>query len=165
MHDDYELFKADGRCVLESTLENGHVLIRMGDEESLGRELRTYKKTESYVKTKTDSTLPETTKRILWDAAEDNRERRKRLAACSRLVREADYFVAGQPLTIKSKSPSEAIEQALEYLIVNTFTKMSYIKVRNDSPEKEIQAILRSNDIGQQTLTLTIDEGNARGDR
>ena len=77
-----------------------------------------------------------------------------------RLVVEADYFVAGQPLTIKSQAPSDAIEKALEYLIDNTFTKMSYIKVRNPSPEKEIQAILRSNDIGQQTLKLTIDEGN-----
>jgi hypothetical protein len=37
---------------------------------------------------------------------------------------------------------------------------MGYIKVKSESPQKEIQAILRSNDIAQQTLKLTIDEGN-----
>jgi hypothetical protein len=37
---------------------------------------------------------------------------------------------------------------------------MGYIKVKSESPQKEIQAILRSNDIAQQTLNLTIDEGN-----
>ena len=44
LHDDYELFKADGKCVLDSSLENGQVSMRLVDEESLGRELRTYKK-------------------------------------------------------------------------------------------------------------------------
>lgn len=161
LHDDYELFKSDGKCVLDSSMENGQVLMRLVDEESLGRELRTYKKTETYLKTKNDGTLPETTKRILRDAAEENRQRRQRITTLlKRLVVEADYFVAGQPLTIKSQAPAESIEKAMEYLIANTFTKMSYIKVKNPSPEKEIQAILRSNDIGQQTLKLTIDEGN-----
>jgi hypothetical protein len=161
LHDEYELFKADGKCVLDSTQENGQVVMRLADEESLGRELRTYKKTETYLKTKNDGGVPETTKRILRDAAEENRRRRQRLTTLlKRLVVEADYFVAGQPLTLKSQAPAEAFEKALEYLIANTFTKMSYIKVRNDSPEKEIQAVLRSNDIGQQTLKLTIDEGN-----
>ncbi len=161
LHDDYEPFKADGKCVLDSSLENGQVLIRLVDEESLGRELRTYKKTETYLKTKNDGTLPETMKRILRDAAEENRLRRQRLTSLlKRLIVEADYFVAGQPLTIKSQAPSDAIEKALEYLIDNTYTKMSYVKVRSESPQKEIQAIVRSNDIGQQTLKLTIDEGN-----
>jgi hypothetical protein len=161
LHDDYDLFRADGKCVLDSSMENGQVLMRLVDEESLGRELRTYKKTETYLKTKNDGTLPETTKRILRDAAEENRQRRQRLTPLlKRLMVEADYFVAGQPLTIKSQAPSDAIEKALEYLIANTYTKMSYIKMRNESPNKEIQAILRSNDIGQQTLKLTIGEGN-----
>jgi hypothetical protein len=161
LHDDYELFKADGKCVLESSVENGQILMRLVDEESLGRELRTYKKTENFLKTKNDGTLSETTKRIVRDAAEENRQRRQRLnTLLKRLIVEADYFVAGQPLTIKSQTPADAIEKAMEYLIANTFTKMRYIKVKNPSPEKEIQAILRANDIGQQTLKLTIDEGN-----
>ena len=37
---------------------------------------------------------------------------------------------------------------------------MGYVKRLNPDPPKEIQAILRSNDIGQQTLALQMDESN-----
>ena len=67
------------RCVLESTQEGGHVLIRLDDNESLGRELRAYLRTDKYLRTKDDGTLPATTRRIHRDLAEDNRERRERL--------------------------------------------------------------------------------------
>ena len=130
------------------------VLIRLVNEESLGRELRTYKKTENYLKTRTTAPCPRRR------SASCGMPPRRTASAASgsprslkRLVVEADYFVTGQPLTIKSQAPSDAIDKALEYLVANTFTKMGYIKVRNPSPEKEIQAILRSNDIGQQTLS------------
>ena len=59
--------------------ESGQVLIRLRDNEDLGRELRTYAKTEKYLQTKNDGSLPEPTKRILRDNAEDNRQRRERL--------------------------------------------------------------------------------------
>ncbi len=37
---------------------------------------------------------------------------------------EASYFVAGQPLQQKAAAPGVALDNALEYLITNTFTKM-----------------------------------------
>ena len=37
---------------------------------------------------------------------------------------------------------------------------MGYLKHLNPDPSKEIQAILRSNDIGQQALALDLEEGN-----
>ena len=37
------------KCILESGTEGGHVLIRLGNDESLGRELRTYLQTEKYL--------------------------------------------------------------------------------------------------------------------
>ena len=55
------------------------MLIRLPDDPSLGRELRTYLQTESYVKTKHTGSLPDTTKRILRDRSEDNRTRRARI--------------------------------------------------------------------------------------
>ena len=121
--------------MLDSSPENGQVSDAPRDEESLGRELRTYKKTETYLKTENDGTLARPTKRILRDAAEENRQRRSDLNTLlkERLIVEADYFVAGQPLKIKSQAPGRHLRDALEYLIANTFTKMSYIKVRNPS--------------------------------
>ena len=37
---------------------------------------------------------------------------------------------------------------------------MGYLKHLHPEPQKEIQAILRSNDIAQQTLALNMDEAN-----
>ena len=56
--DEYELYK-DQRCVLESSAEGGQVLIRLRDDENLGRELRAYAKTDKFLKTKSDATLPD----------------------------------------------------------------------------------------------------------
>ena len=54
--DDYELYDK-GKCILESAAEGGYVLIRLGNDESLGRELRTYLQTEKYLSRKNDGTL------------------------------------------------------------------------------------------------------------
>jgi len=161
--DEYEAY-TDGKCVLDSSQEGGQVLVRLDDQESLGRELRAYKKTDKYLKTKDDGTLPASTKRIHRDLAEDNRERRERLTRLiADMLSEAHYFVAGQSLQVKAASPQMALDAALEYLVKNTFTKMAYLRKVHDTPEsalQEIQAVLRSNDIGQQTLAMQLEEGN-----
>ena len=157
---DYELYDK-GKCVLESSSEGGHALIRLNNDESLGRELRTYLQTDKYVRQKSDGTLPDSAKRILRDFSDNNQERRERLTRLlSDMFVQADYFVAGQTLTLKAAASQAALGEALEYLIQNTFTKMGYIKRPNAEPLKEIQAILRSNNIGQQTLALETEEGN-----
>ena len=158
--DDYNLYN-DQRCVLESSAENGQVLIRLRDNEELGRELQAYVKIDRYLKTKSSSSLPESTQRILRDNAEENRNRRERLAVLvSQMLVEAAYFVAGQSLAQKAAAPGVCFDAALEYLIANTFTKMGYLKHLHPEPPKEIQAILRSNDIAQQTLALNLEEAN-----
>ena len=68
---------------MESSTEGGHVMIRLGNDESLGRELRTYLQTEKYVRHKNDGTLPESAKRILRGFSEDNQERRNDSSLCS----------------------------------------------------------------------------------
>src|SRR5262249_45063057 len=48
------------------------------------------------------------------------------------------------------------------YLVKNTFTRMGYLKrlISEADRPREIQSILRSNDIGQQTLSLQTEDGN-----
>lgn len=160
LNDEYELYD-NSKCVLESTAEGGQVLIRLGNDENLGRELRTYVQTEKYVLHKRDGTEPESTKKILRNISDDNQERRKRLITLlSNMLVAADYSVAGQVLTLKASAPMAALDEALSYLVKNTFTKMGYLKRLTPEPPREIQAILRSNDIGQQTLALATEEGN-----
>ena len=158
--DDYESYQ-DGKCVLDSGQDGGQVLIRVRDDESLGRELRTLLRTDKYIRTKDDGTLPPTTKRIHRDLADENRIRRERLTSLlGEMLAAASYFVAGQRLEVVGSAPQAALSEAMEYLIQNTFTKMSYLKTLRDDPLKEIQAVLRSNDIGQHNLGMDMPQGN-----
>ena len=151
--DEFEFYQEDGKCVLESSKDGGQVLIRMPDDESLGRELRTLLRTEKYIRTKGDGTLPPTTKRIHRDLADENRMRREHLTRLlGDMLADAGYFVAGQRLEVNASAPQAALGEAMEYLIQNTFNKMGYLKTLRDDPLREIQAVLRGNDIGQYDL-------------
>ena len=160
--DDYELYDK-GKAILESSADGGYVLIRLGNDESVGRELRTFLQTEKYVSRKNDGTASDSTKRILRDCAEDNRQRRERLTVLlGEMLAAAEYFVAGQPLKIKSATAMSALEEAMEYLIQNTFSKMSYLKRLTPEAErlKEIQTVLRCNDIAKENLLFQAGESN-----
>jgi len=162
LNDDYRTLEK-GKCILESTTEGGHIIIRLGDDVSLSQEISIYLRTEKFVRLKNDGTLSESSKRILRGIADDNQERRGRLTKMmAQMFVEADYFVAGQPLKLKASTPMTAMDESLEYLVQNTFTKMGYLKHLMPEGEraKEIQAVLRTNDIGQQTLGLETEEGN-----
>lgn len=161
LNDEYELFE-NSRCVLDSSFEGGQTLIRLSNDGRLGRELRVYLQTQKYLR-RDDGTLPESARRIRANIATDNQARRGRLLELLKeLLTSADYFVTGQPLKLKSATPTESLNEALEYLVQNSFTKMAFLKVLTPEADqhKAIQAILRSNDIGQQTLALTMPESN-----
>lgn len=160
LNDDFSLYDP-ARCTLESSLDGGQLIARLGDHPSLSREVRAYLQTEKFIGRKSDGTLSSSAQRILRDFADENRQRKQRLIkVVEEMVTHAAYFAGGQPYQPKSSAPMATVAEALEYLIHNTFTKMGYLKHLASDPMKEIQAIVRSNDIGQQTLTLKTDEGN-----
>jgi hypothetical protein len=72
----------------------------------------------------------------------------------------AEYFVAGQPLKLKASTPRAALDEAMEYLIQNTFMKMSFLKHLSAEPLKEVQAVLRSNNITKENLLFQTGENN-----
>jgi hypothetical protein len=158
--DEYTMYN-DHKCVLESSNEGGQLIIRLRDNGKLDRELRTYAQTDKYLKNKSDTGLPESSKRILRDNAEENRGRRETLTRLlGEMLTEASYFSAGQQLTVKASTPTVCLDEALEYLISNTFSKMGYLKHTHSEPLKEIQAVLHSNDVSQQSLALNLEESN-----
>ncbi|MFQ5568241.1 MAG: BREX system P-loop protein BrxC [Rhodothermales bacterium] len=160
--DSYAQYLDDGRCILD-TSANGLVIIRLPDDKSLGRELRTYLQTESYVKTKHTGSLPDTTKRILRDRSEDNRARRARIVASLKsMLATASYFASGQKLGLNHSDPKSALGDALEYLIQNAYPKMGYIQHLHPNPKQEIQSTLRANDIEQVSLGLNTPEANTQ---
>lgn len=160
LDDDYGV-SSDQKCILASSADDGKAIVRLADEGPLARELRTYLKTDKYIRVKDDSTASTTTRRIHKDLATENQQRRNLLAnmLSERLV-EASYFVAGEKLDIKSNGPITAMEEALEYLVENTFTKLRYLKSLTEKPEREIQAILKNDDAAQHVLNMEMPENN-----
>ena len=158
--DDYDSYQ-DGKCVLESGQDGGQVLIRVRDDEALGRDLRMLLRTDKYLRSKDDGTLPPTTKRIHRDLADENRTRRERLThLLGDLLTDASYFVASRRLEVTGNTPQSALDESMEYLIENTFLKMSFLESLQENPLKEIQAVLRSDDIAQQKIGMDMPEVN-----
>lgn len=155
LNDDYQAYN-QAKCVMQSASNNGGcVVVRLTDNPELGRELRTLLQTDKYIRLKNDSAAPENLRRILKDRAEQNRERKGRLIALlETMLQEADYYAFGQTLQVKAATARTARDEGINYLIENLFSKLGYLKVIKDEPLKEITAILKSNDIGQQNLQV-----------
>ncbi|MDB6134351.1 MAG: hypothetical protein JWM59_2594 [Verrucomicrobiales bacterium] len=162
LNDEYDLYDS-GRCTMASVEDNGQVILRLGDHDSLAREVRIYLQTERFTSKTSDGTQNSSTQRILRDFADDNRQRRQRLVlALTGLVTRALCFVAGQPFQPKTAGPATVVGDSLDYLIRNTYLKTDYLQHLVTEPLKEIQAVLRANDIGQQTLALKTEQGNPK---
>ena len=163
LDDDYESYQ-DGRCILDSSQDGGQILIRLQEDENLVRELRTLLRTDKYNRTRDDGTLPSSTRRILRDLGDENRIRRERLTSLlGGMLTNASYYVVGRRLEVIGRAPQAGLSEAMEYLIQNSFNKMHYLETIRDEPRKEIQAVLRSNDISQQNLGIDdMHEGNPR---
>jgi hypothetical protein len=158
--DDYESYDT-GKALLDSGMEGGRILIKLENDESLGREIRICLQTEKFTSRKNDGTLLESTKRILRSFAEENRIRRERMTLLlGNLLAEGSYFVNGQVLKIQASNPKDVLEEALEYLIQNTFSKMNYLKKLLADPLPEMQAILRGNDSLREKLLFEKGENN-----
>lgn len=164
--DDYDTWDK-GRCLAESSArDGGAVVIKLADHPTLQRELRMMLQVDRYNSQKNDGGQPAATVRILQDLAAENRNRRERLVdTVSDLLKEADYFVAGQPLSPKKGGSQDYLFEALGYLVDNTFTKMGYLRKRGEGDTgplvlREIQAVLRANDVAKARLDLEEEESN-----
>lgn len=161
--DSFGDYADDARCMLATTAEQGRVLVRLPDDGSLGSELRAYLQTESYVKTKHTGSLPDATKRILRDRTDENRGRRGRiLERLGAMLGGAGYFASGRKLEPKRSEPKAALGEALEYVIENAYPKMGYVRYLHPDPKREIQSLLRANDIEQASMDVSAPEANVQ---
>ena len=156
--DEYERLQS-ARCILRS---NDRALVRLAEGERLDIELALYLQIEKYiVSPKADQATP-SLKRILTDRKDENRERRMRLVhQLSELITSGDFYALGQVVEIKATSPEKVLDELLNYLITNTYSKLPYLKVRQADPQAEIKAVLGSDDLTQHGLALNGEEGNA----
>jgi hypothetical protein len=159
--DEYERLQP-ARCILRSSEGNGRALVRLPEGERLDIELALYMQIEKYiVSPKADQASP-SLKRILADRKDENRERRMRLVhQLSELIAAGDFYALGQPVQIKTASPDKVLDELLNYLVTNTYSKLPYLKVRQVDPIAEIKAVLNADDLGQHSLGLDGEAGNA----
>lgn len=159
--DDYDKLQP-AKCILRSSEGNGRAIVRLTEGERLDIELALYLQIEKYiVSPKADQATP-SLKRILADRKDENRERRMRLVhQLSDLIISGDFYALGQLVQIKAVSPDKVLDDMLNYLITNTYSKLPYLKVRQGDPIGEIKAVLSADDLGQHALGLDGDAGNA----
>ncbi len=158
--DDYALYN-EARCVLQSSTEGGQLILRLDDDKTLGRELRTYLQTDRYVGRRNDGTASTSTVKILRERQEENRERRQRLVLhLEQLIKEARYYAAGQPIQPKGGTAAAALGDALTYLVRNSFNKLGYLSHLSVNPQAEIKAVLSATDVDDLGFSLEAGQGN-----
>ena len=159
--DEYERLQS-AKCILRSSEGNGRAIVRLGEGDRLDIELALYQKIEKYIISPKADQASASLKRILADRKEENRERRHRLVhQLSNLIAEGEFFAMGQSVAIKASSPDKVLDDLLNYLITNTYSKLPYLKVRQDDPQTEIRAVLTADDVTAPGLGLGGEEGNA----
>lgn len=105
------------------------------------------------VSPKADQASP-TLKRILANRKDENRKRRQRLVAqLAEAIVQGGLFALGQPVRFKASSPVAVLEELLNHLITNTYSKLLYLKVRQADPIAEIKAVLTADELATHAAT------------
>jgi len=157
LSDDYESL-SDAKAILRSA---DRALIRMAESNRLDIELNLYQQIEKYIDSPKASSAAAPLKRILADRKDENRERKARLIEqLSTALVNGDCYALGQKLPSKAAAPSTQVDELVNYLISNTYTKLKYLKIRQLDPIAEIKAVLMADSIGQHALSLGGEEGN-----
>jgi len=158
--DEYERL-TEGRCVMRSAEASGRALIRMGEGDRLDVELTLYRQIEKYVDSPKASTASPSLKKILHERKEENRDRRLRLVdQLGKLMTCGDFYAMGQKFSSKAAVPSTLLDELVNYLVTNTYSKLPLLKVRQADAAGEIRAVLAADDLAQRSLALGGEEGN-----
>lgn len=157
---DFELM-GDAKCLGRSVEGPGRAILRLANEGRVDLELRTYLQIEKYIGPKNDLATP-ALKRILMDRKEENRERRARLLVqLASMMTSGTVFALGQQPQVRAATPSALVDELLNYLVTNTYSKLGYIKVRAPDPLAEIRAVLSADSVAQSRIAeATTEEGN-----
>lgn len=152
----------EAKCILKSGENDGQVIVKLREDKLLARELREYLQTEKFITRKNDDGLAPRTKAILKDRADENRARKARLVILlGSMFSDAEFFAAGKAVNSKGEKPSVRLDNALTYLVKNTFPKLGYLQHLVAEPQKEVRAVLLAPDTQEPSLGLYGAQVNA----
>jgi hypothetical protein len=153
----------EARCIGRSAESGGRAILRMATNTRIDVEIRNYVQIEKYILSPKAASPSPSLKRILDNRKDENRERKQRLLLqLSDLITTGDVYAMGQKLQLKPASPASLLDTVVNYLISNTYTKLTYIKIRQADAIAEIRAVLSADAIGQQNIALGGEDGNAQ---
>ncbi|MCG9775044.1 BREX system P-loop protein BrxC, partial [Vibrio diabolicus] len=136
------------------------ILVKLNDHPRLFDDLRTYIKTEKFIR-KSSSASGSSQEQIRRDKANENMNRRKRLVGdLEELIKESDFYTLGSGFDAKGSSLAVMLEGAYRYIIENTFGKLKLIKPFPGNILNEIQQTLAAGDTAQIGLDLAGEEAN-----
>ena len=121
-------------------------LIALPDDNRYHNELEEALKIEKYLKEKNVSQMPEAIQTIIRskrDQAHMYKQHAKELTR--KAIAEADIYVAGEKMNIKTSDVCEKLRRSLEALVENVYTKLSYVR-KNYNDDSEIQKVLAGTD-------------------
>lgn len=158
---DYALYGEAGCLNKSNEAPAGMALFKLPDtDKDFFRELRTWLQTNKFIRLNDDGSQPELG-RILADRGRENQERKKRLRLMlEALLERAQVYALGQHLKLAGSNIQSRFDEVCQYLLENTYTKLGYLRVLQDEPERELRAVLHADDIGQLGLSLDGEEGN-----
>ncbi|MCK9175761.1 MAG: BREX system P-loop protein BrxC [Desulforhopalus sp.] len=158
-HDQYSMYETP-KCIFHVSEREGCLLIKLPDSKELETELRTYLQTDKFIKLKSDAAASDIQKTILSDRATENRQRKNRLfSLLDDLVQKADYYALGNALDIKAAKSTAAVDEGLNYVVLNVFRKFSYLQLLHAEPLKEVKAVLLADELGRRQLELEFAQG------
>jgi hypothetical protein len=156
---EYELM-SDARLIGRSSEGSGRAILKMANDGRVDVEIRIYLQIEKYIGPKSDTATP-TLKRILFDRKDENRGRKERIRIqLANMMSGGDFYALGQKLALKPQGPAVLLDEMINYLVSNTYSKLGYIKVRQADPIAEIKAILSADTGRQQGMAMGGEEGN-----
>ena len=159
LNDEYSMY-SDSKCRMYSSAQAGRAIVLLGQGDRLYEELRALLQVERYIGEKYDASS-HIAKKILLLKKDENREREERLRLqLETLISEAACYAQGEPLSIKASGAGTVLDEVVNYLVSNTYTKLAYLKPTPNAFE-EIRAVLTADSITQQSLLGATDIPNA----
>ncbi|CDG15739.1 BREX system P-loop protein BrxC [Xenorhabdus doucetiae] len=159
----YKHYEDDLTCIPYSKDERC-ILIRLGDEPLVWKDLETMVKTESFLN-KQSGQRPEQAM-LLAEKSRENQYREKTLRVrIEQLLAEAAVYAIGVRLPKKSASPTAIVDEACKYVIENSFAKLKLLRSTDGEISREIHALLTIEDAAQINLDMSAEECNPEAKR
>jgi len=158
-NDHYAMF-TDAYCRTYSTSNLGRAILKLDDSEQLNVELTQFLKIAQYIDDKRDN-AGAAGKKILDLKKDENREREIRIKILlERLIVESTVYALGDQVAIKGASSSTILDETVNYLVSNTYSKLNQLKPMVNAYD-EIRAVLTTDEV-QHTLLSQGDTPNAQ---